>query len=280
MSILLYVMFLAYLYGISASTMDKQRPTQDPINTLIIKLLQADISRSRQKQDEGALDALPSNTLNTPAVTDYKEKVSSTAYQPVTDISSELLRQHKRYNSPRVLLSERPPLQPPPLYLTNDFVSNQEGNKTRQKRYAEHKSYRAEFSVCDSKSDWVTDMTTAMDIEGRQVTVLRSINAGRTNIKQYFYETKCETAKHHKSGCRGIDGKHWNSQCKTSQSFVRALTQYKSMVGWRWIRIDTSCVCALSRKRRTWKTLQQPNHCLSIVPCKYINYYLSYMECI
>ncbi|ROL52606.1 Neurotrophin-3 [Anabarilius grahami] len=229
MSILLYVMFLAYLYGISASTMDKQRPTQDPINTLIIKLLQADISRSRQKQDEGALDALPSNTLNTPAVTDYKEKVSSTAYHPVTDISSELLRQHKRYNSPRVLLSERPPLQPPPLYLTNDFVSNQEGNKTRQKRYAEHKSYRAEYSVCDSISQWVTDRTTAMDIEGLQVTILGTVNTGRKNIKQYFYETKCETAKHHKSGCRGIDGKHWNSQCKTSQSFVRALTQYKSL---------------------------------------------------
>ncbi|XP_048011889.1 neurotrophin-3 [Chanodichthys erythropterus] len=250
MSILLYVMFLAYLYGISASTMDKQRPTQDPINTLIIKLLQADISRSRQKQDEGALDALPSNTLNTPAVTDYKEKVSSSAYQPVTDVSSELLRQHKRYNSPRVLLSERPPLQPPPLYLTNDFVSNQEGNKTRQKRYAEHKSYRAEYSVCDSISQWVTDRTTAMDIEGLQVTILGTVNTGRKNIKQYFYETKCETAKHHKSGCRGIDGKHWNSQCKTSQSFVRALTQYKSLVGWRWIRIDTSCVCALSRKHR------------------------------
>ncbi|KAK7129789.1 hypothetical protein R3I94_009286 [Phoxinus phoxinus] len=248
MSILLYVMFLAYLYGISASTMDKQRPTQDPINTLIIKLLQADISRSRQKPD--ALDVLPSPTLNAPAVTDYKEKVSSTIYQPVTDISSELLRQHKRYNSPRVLLSERPPLQPPPLYLTNDFVSSQDGNKTRQKRYAEHKSYRAEFSVCDSKSQWVTDRTTAVDIQGRQVTVLGSVNVGRTDIKQYFYETKCETAKHNKGSCRGIDEKHWNSQCKTSQSYVRALTQDKTWVGWRWIRIDTSCVCALSRKHR------------------------------
>ncbi|XP_039523753.1 neurotrophin-3 isoform X1 [Pimephales promelas] len=248
MSILLYVMFLAYLYGISASTMDKQRPTQDPINTLIIKLLQADISRSRPKQD--ALDALPSPTVNATAATDYKEKYISTVYQPVTDISSELLRQHKRYNSPRVFLSERPPLQPPPLYLTNDFVSNLDGNKTRQKRYAEHKSYRAEFSVCDSRSQWVIDRTTAVDIQGRQVKVLKYFNAGGKDMNQYFYETKCETAKHTKGSCRGIDEKHWNSQCKTSQSYVRALTQENNWVGWRFIRIDTSCVCALSRKHR------------------------------
>ncbi|XP_016299775.1 neurotrophin-3-like [Sinocyclocheilus anshuiensis] len=246
MSILLYVMYLAYLYGISASTMDKQRPTQDPINTLIIKLLQADISRSHQKQD----DALPSSTINSPAVTDYREIVSD---QPVTDIPTELLRQHKRYNSPRVLLSDQPPLQPPPLYLMDDFVSNQDGsgaNKTRQKRNAEHKSYRGEFSVCDSVNLWVTDRTTAVDIYGQVVTILGSINAGRTNIKQYFYETRCDTGKSQKGRCRGIDGKHWNSQCKTSQTFVRALTQDKSSVEWSWIRIDTACVCALSRKHR------------------------------
>ncbi|XP_018937833.1 neurotrophin-3-like [Cyprinus carpio] len=245
MSILLYVMFLAYLYGISASMMDKQRPTQDPINMLIIKLLQADISRSHQRQD----DTLPSSTINTPAVTDYREKASD---QPITDISAELLRQHKRYNSPRVLLSDRPPLQPPPLYLMDDFVSNQGGsstNKTRQKRNTEHKSYRAEFSVCDNVSLWV-NRTTAVDDHGQVVTILRSINAGRRNIQQYFYETRCDTTKSQKGSCRGIDKKHWNSQCKTSQSYVRALTQDKSSVGWRWIRIDTSCVCAISRKHR------------------------------
>ncbi|XP_055046997.1 neurotrophin-3 [Misgurnus anguillicaudatus] len=249
MSILLYVMFLAYLYGISASTMNKQQPTQDPINNLIIKLLQADITRSRQKQDEGVPDSLQSSTSNTPAGMDYKENFSSSIYQPVTDISAELLRQHKRYNSPRVLLSDRPPLQPPPLYLMDDFVSIQDAsgtNKTRQKRYAEHKSYRGEHSVCDSQSLWVNNRTTAVDMFGLQVTVMRSFNT----IKQFFYETKCVTAKPYKSGCRGIDGKHWNSQCKTTQSFVRALTQYKSLVGWRWIRIDSSCVCALSRKSR------------------------------
>uniref|UniRef100_A0A3B4Z3L9 Neurotrophin-3 n=1 Tax=Stegastes partitus TaxID=144197 RepID=A0A3B4Z3L9_9TELE len=163
--------------------------------------------------------------------------------------------QHKRYNSPRVLLSDRPPLQPPPLYLADDFVSGgpdgaAAGNKTRKKRYAEHKSYRGEYSVCDSESQWVTDKTQAVDTRGDPVTVLAKIKTSATqDIKQYFYETRCRTPRPFKGGCRGIDDKNWNSQCKTTQTYVRALTQVRNSVGWRWIRIDTSCVCALSRKR-------------------------------
>lgn len=241
MSILLYVMFLAYLYGISASTMDKQRPTQDPINALIIKLLQADISR--QKQD----DTVPSTTLNTSTVAEYKEKDNNT---PMMDISAELLRQHKRYNSPRVLLSDRPPMQPPALYLMDKFISGQDSNKTRQKRYAEHKSYRGEFSVCNSESNWVTNRTSAVDIQGNHVSILTFINE-KINYRQYFYETKCNTLRSHsKSRCLGIDEKHWNSQCKTTQTYVRALALYNSKVTWSWIRIDTACVCALSKKHR------------------------------
>uniref|UniRef100_A0A3Q3W9K8 Neurotrophin-3 n=1 Tax=Mola mola TaxID=94237 RepID=A0A3Q3W9K8_MOLML len=153
-------------------------------------------------------------------------------------LNTDLLRQHKRYNSPRVLLSDRPPLQPPPLYLT------------RKKRYAEHKSYRGEYSVCDSESQWVTDKTQAVDTKGNPVTVLAKIKTSATqDIKQFFYETRCRTPRPFKAGCRGIDDKNWNSQCKTTQTFVRALTQIHTSVGWRWIRIDTSCVCALSRKR-------------------------------
>ncbi|XP_056311110.1 neurotrophin-3 [Danio aesculapii] len=241
MSILLYVMFLAYLYGISASTMDKQRPTQDPINALIIKLLQADISH--QKQD----DVVPSSTLNVSTVTDYKEKDNN---MPMTDISAELLRQHKRYNSPRVLLSDRPPMQPPAFYLMDKFISGQDSNKTRQKRFAEHKSYRGEFSVCDSESNWVINRTSAVDVHGNHVTILEFVNK-QLQYRQYFYETKCKTPKpHSKRRCLGIDEKHWNSQCKTTQSYVRALTLYNSKVTWNWIRLDTACVCALSRKHR------------------------------
>lgn len=246
MSILLYVMFLTYLYCVSVTSMNKQRPTQDPINTLIVKMLQADISRSRQRQDEGAQES-PFPT----SITENLQNVSPSAYKPSRPMADELLSQQKRFNSPRVLLSERPPLQPPPLYLMDDFVSAQEAaNKTRQKRYVEHKSYRGEYSVCDSKSNWVTDRTKAVDIYGHDVGVLTEVDMVKTGMKQYFFETSCDSNKPIKSGCRGIDDKHWNSQCKTTQTYVRALTTLNNVLNWRWIRINTACSCALSRKRR------------------------------
>uniref|UniRef100_UPI003AAA8FF7 neurotrophin-3 n=1 Tax=Centroberyx gerrardi TaxID=166262 RepID=UPI003AAA8FF7 len=281
MSILLYVMVLAYLYGIQATNMDsshqgqqqqQQQPSPDPLNSLIIQLLQADLTRGKTRGNQGqqgrSRDAEPRDTLpplgplgaNLPleeqgdAEQRGTGRADAAVYQPVTLLNSDLLRQNKRYNSPRVLLSDRPPLQPPPLYLMDDFVGpdgGAAGNKTRKKRYAEHKSYRGEYSVCDSESQWVTDKTQAMDIRGQAVTVMAKIKTtGTQEAKQYFYETRCRTAKPSKSGCRGIDDKHWNSQCKTSQTYVRALTRERNAVGWRWIRIDTSCVCALSRKHR------------------------------
>ncbi|CAJ1054268.1 neurotrophin-3 [Xyrichtys novacula] len=277
MSILLYVMVLVYLYGIQATTMDsshqgQQQPSPDPLNSLIIQLLQADLTKGRtrgnQSQQGKSRHTEPQETLppllseNFPPEeqgdadqwgTGARSGGSSEGWadQQVMLLSSDLLRQHKRYNSPRVLLSDRPPLQPPPLYLADDFVeSSATGNKTRKKRYAEHKSYRGEYSVCDSESQWVTDKTQAVDTRGDQVTVLAKIKTTATqDIKQYFFETRCRTPRPFKGGCRGIDDKNWNSQCKTTQTYVRALTQVRNTVGWRWIRIDTSCVCALSRKR-------------------------------
>ncbi|XP_035003950.1 neurotrophin-3 [Hippoglossus stenolepis] len=283
MSILLYVMVLVYLYGIQATNMDsghqgqQQQPSPDTLNSLIIQLLQADLTRGKtranQSQQGKSRDTEPRDapppllSANFPLEdqgdvekwgTWSRSGGSSegTMDQQVMLLNSDLLRQHKRYNSPRVLLSDRPPLQPPPLYLSDDFVSSGPeggavGNKTRKKRYAEHKSYRGEYSVCDSESQWVTDKTQAVDTRGAHVTVLAKIKTTATQeIKQFFYETRCQTPRSLRGGCRGIDDKNWNSQCKTTQTYVRALTQIENSVGWRWIRIDTSCVCALSRKRR------------------------------
>ncbi|XP_026217198.1 neurotrophin-3 [Anabas testudineus] len=282
MSILLYVMVLVYLYGIQATNMDsshqgqQQQPSPDPLNSLIIQLLQADLTRGKTRGNQShqgkSRTAEPQHTLPPLLSANFPAEEQRDAEQwamegrsggssnvmgdpQVMLLNSDLLRQHKRYNSPRVLLSDRPPLQPPPLYLADDFVSSgleggMAGNKTRKKRYAEHRSYRGEYSVCDSESQWVTDKTQAVDTRGDAVTVLAKIKTSATqDIKQYFYETRCRTARPFKGGCRGIDDKNWNSQCKTTQTYVRALTQVRNSVGWRWIRIDTSCVCALSRKR-------------------------------
>ncbi|CAF89101.1 unnamed protein product, partial [Tetraodon nigroviridis] len=82
---------------------------------------------------------------------------------------------------------------------------------------------------------------------GNIVSVLAKVKTSPTqDIMQFFYETRCRTPRPFKGGCRGIDDKNWNSQCKTTQTYVRALTKLWNSVGWRWIRIDTSCVCALS----------------------------------
>lgn len=280
MSILLYVMVLVYLYGIQATNMDssrqgqQQQPSPDPLNSLIIQLLQADLTRGKnrgnQSQQGKSRDADPWDAHLLSANFPLEEQVDGDQWGSMSRggessegvvnpqvmlLNTDLLRQHKRFNSPRVLLSDRAPLQPPPLYLADDFTSGgpdsgAAGNKTRKKRYAEHKSYRGEYSVCDSESQWVTDKTQAVDTRGDPVAVLAKIKTTATQeIKQYFYETRCRTPRPFKGGCRGIDDKNWNSQCKTTQTYVRALTQVRNSVGWRWIRIDTSCVCALSRKR-------------------------------
>ncbi|XP_072509799.1 neurotrophin-3 isoform X1 [Notamacropus eugenii] len=251
MSILFYVIFLAYLRGIQANNMEQKSVPEDSLNSLIIKLIQADILKNKlSKQIVDVKENYQSTLPKAPQGPEGGEPLKSD-FQPMVAMDTELLRQQRRYNSPRVLLSDSTPLEPPPLYLMEDFVGNPVvvNRTSRRKRYAEHKSHRGEYSVCDSESLWVTDKSSAIDIRGHQVTVLGEIKTGNSPVKQYFYETRCKEARPVKNGCRGIDDKHWNSQCKTSQTYVRALTsENNKLVGWRWIRIDTSCVCALSRK--------------------------------
>ncbi|XP_074553443.1 uncharacterized protein ntf4 [Halichoeres trimaculatus] len=124
---------------------------------------------------------------------------------------------------------------------------------------------RGEKSVCESESVWVTDKTTAIDSHGHRVTILQEIQTQTGRLKQYFYETRCRQAEQPSSaarprgaaakpvgtgvagaGCLGVDKKQWVSECKAKQSFVRALARdANNKTGWRWIRIDSSCVCVL-----------------------------------
>uniref|UniRef100_A0A672Z0L4 Nerve growth factor-related domain-containing protein n=1 Tax=Sphaeramia orbicularis TaxID=375764 RepID=A0A672Z0L4_9TELE len=81
---------------------------------------------------------------------------------------------------------------------------------------------RGEKSVCESESVWTQTGP----------------------LKQYFYETA--SRPNLEAERRGVDKKQWVSECKAKQSFVRALTKdANNRTGWRWIRIDSSCVCVL-----------------------------------
>ncbi|CAJ1076370.1 uncharacterized protein LOC126405959 [Xyrichtys novacula] len=124
---------------------------------------------------------------------------------------------------------------------------------------------RGEKSVCEAESVWVTNKTTAIDSHGQRVTILQEIQTQTGALKQYFYETRCRSAEQQSSlgrskgaaakpagtgvagaGCLGVDKKQWVSECKAKQSYVRALTRdANNRTGWRWIRIDSSCVCVL-----------------------------------
>ncbi|XP_043357302.1 neurotrophin-4 [Dermochelys coriacea] len=160
-------------------------------------------------------------------------------------------------SSPRVALASRAPAGPPLLLLLEEEPGVRAGpaNGTRRARRAEgvEAARRGEMSVCDSVSVWVTDKRSAVDIRGKVVTVLSEVQTLTGPLKQYFFETKCNPAGGTAGGCRGVDRRHWLSECKAKQSYVRALTaDADKLVGWRWIRIDTACVCTLlNRAGRT-----------------------------
>ncbi|XP_028333703.1 potassium voltage-gated channel subfamily A member 7 isoform X2 [Physeter macrocephalus] len=161
--------------------------------------------------------------------------------------------------SPRVALSRGTPAGPPLLFLLEagafgEPVGSPANRSRRGVSETAPASRRGELAVCDAVSGWVTDRRTAVDLRGREVEVLGEVPAaGGSPLRQYFFETRCKAESAGEGGpggggggCRGVDRRHWVSECKAKQSYVRALTtDAQGRVGWRWIRIDTACVCTL-----------------------------------
>ncbi|XP_034367477.1 neurotrophin-4 [Arvicanthis niloticus] len=162
--------------------------------------------------------------------------------------------------SPRVALSRGAPAGPPLLFLLEAGAYGEPAgapaNRSRRgvSETTAPASRRGELAVCDAVSGWVTDRRTAVDLRGREVEVLGEVPAaGGSPLRQYFFETRCKAESAGEGGpgvggggCRGVDRRHWLSECKAKQSYVRALTaDSQGRVGWRWIRIDTACVCTL-----------------------------------
>ncbi|XP_006012921.1 neurotrophin-4-like [Latimeria chalumnae] len=232
MRILLYAMVIIHFYAINAAPLNLDLPSTD-----LGPRRPAQAGRDPSEGEKGV----------SPLVDHLLDGLISDS--DATGKSWDLI-------SPRVTLSSNAPLGPPLLFLMEDYVAHPElANRTSRVKRAEGNEpwRRGDVSVCDSISQWVTDKESAVDIRGKTVKVLSEVQTLTGPLKQYFFETKCNLTGSTSHGCRGVDKRHWVSQCKAKQSFVRALTiNNEKQAGWRWIRIDTSCVCVLvSRSGKT-----------------------------
>ena len=139
--------------------------------------------------------------------------------------------------SPRVALSRGTPTGPPLLFLLESGAFGEPAGSpaNRSRRGVSETapaSRRGELAVCDAVSGWVTDRRTAVDLRGREVEVLGEVPAaGGSPLRQYFFETRCKAASAGEGGpggggggCRGVDRRHWVSECKAKQSYMWAST--------------------------------------------------------
>ncbi|XP_035203228.1 beta-nerve growth factor isoform X1 [Oxyura jamaicensis] len=235
MSMLYYTLIIAFFIGTQAAPKSEDNaPLEYPA--------ERSLPKSHQSNGHHNSKAAPQTTHSHPTWTIGRREDINITMDPS-------LFKKKRFRSPRVLFSTRPPPVSGQGQNMGQLSSAVSLNRTaRTKRTAHPVLHRGEFSVCDSVSMWVGDKTTATDIKGKEVTVLGEVNINNNIFKQYFFETKCREPKPVSSGCRGIDAKHWNSYCTTTHTFVKALTMEGKQAAWRFIRIDTACVCVLSRK--------------------------------
>lgn len=186
-------------------------------------------------------------------------------YSPVVD--PKLFSKRRYRPSPRVVFSEVMPSHD--VLDGEDYDSEGVRGLRVRRRAGSHTMHRGEYSVCDSINNWVYK-TRAIDMSGNEVTVLSNVTINNKVKKQLFYETTCRSptqrgsgitnggrpggrggkqgSRSGSSGCRGIDGRHWNSYCTNTDIFVSALTVFKEQTAWRFIRINAACVCVLSRK--------------------------------
>uniref|UniRef100_H2TTY9 Nerve growth factor a (beta polypeptide) n=1 Tax=Takifugu rubripes TaxID=31033 RepID=H2TTY9_TAKRU len=163
-------------------------------------------------------------------------------------VDPKLFSKRRYRSSPRVVFSEEPPTHDALEYEGYD-VEGARGARVRRKA-GSRTMHRGEYSVCESINTWVGNLTQATDISENEVMVLPNVTINNVVKKQFFYETTCRSPTHRggRSGCLGIDSRHWNSYCTNTHIYVSALTLYQKRTAWRYIRINAACVCVLSRK--------------------------------
>nr|Q3HXY2.1 RecName: Full=Venom nerve growth factor 2; Short=v-NGF-2; Short=vNGF-2; Flags: Precursor [Pseudechis australis]ABA60125.1 venom nerve growth factor precursor [Pseudechis australis] len=238
MSMLCYTLIIAFLIGIWAAPQSEDNvPLGSPATS--------DLSDTSCAQTHEDLKTSRNTDQRHPAPKKADDQELGSAANIIVDPK---LFQKRQFQSSRVLFST----QPPPLSRDEqsvEFLDNEDAlNRNIQAKRQNHPVHDlGEHSVCDSISEWVTK-TTATDIKGNTVTVKVDVNLNNHVYKQYFFETKCRNPNPVPSGCRGIDSRLWTSYCTKTQTFVRALTMEGNQASWRFIRIDTACVCVITKK--------------------------------
>lgn len=239
MSMLCYSLIIAFLIGIWAAPKSKDNaPLASPATS--------NIPESSRTKAHRVMKTAQQRERNQLAIGKVENRKTGQSTNIAVDPN---LFQKRRFQSPRVLFST----QPPPLLRDGQSIEflgriNSHNRNIRAKRSTHPVHNQGEYSVCDSVSVWVANKTTATDIKGREVPVLVDVNFNNSTYKQYFFETKCRESTRNSNGCRGIDNRHWDSYCSTTHTFVRALIRGGEQAVWRFIRIDTACVCVISRK--------------------------------
>uniref|UniRef100_A0A673X1K7 Nerve growth factor a (beta polypeptide) n=1 Tax=Salmo trutta TaxID=8032 RepID=A0A673X1K7_SALTR len=193
---------------------------------LLVLLLIGRPSRTRQAHRPASLPQDRSSSLG-------HSETGSPSTPSIPEVDPKLFSKLRYHSSPRVVFSDVPPSH-------HGRVRRKAGGQPM---------HRGEYSVCDSISVWLGNLTKATDIAGNEVEVLPEVKIDNVRKKQFFYETTCRAGA--KSGCRGIDSRHWNSYCTNTHTYVLALTKSKEQTAWRLIRINAACVCVLSRK--SWR---------------------------
>nr|QSI84021.1 nerve growth factor [Calliophis bivirgatus] len=234
MSMLCYTLIIAFLIGIRAAPKSEDNvPLGSPAT-----------SDTGFAQTHEGLKTSQNTDQRHPAPKKAEDQELGSAANIIVDSK---LFQKRRFQSPRVLFST----QPPPLSRDEqsvEFLNNEDAlNRNIWAKRQNHPVHDIQHAVCESISAWVSDKTTATDINGRTVTVVAEINHNNNFYKQYFFETKCNNPNPVPSECRGIDSRQWNSYCTTTDTFVNALTMEGNKASWRFIRINTACVCVISK---------------------------------
>ncbi|XP_071227058.1 nerve growth factor-like [Salvelinus alpinus] len=224
-------------------------------------------SRTRQAHRPASLPQDRSSSLG-------HSEIGSPSTPSIPEVDPKLFSKRRYHSSPRVVFSDVPPSHHGLGGETREVEGEEEvgrvmgGGVRVRRRAGGQPMHRGEYSVCDSVSVWLGNLTKATDIAGNEVEVLPEVKIDNVRKKQFFYETTCRVATPPgggagggvmgggpkagaKSGCRGIDGRHWNSYCTNSHTYVLALTKSKEQMAWRLIRINAACVCVLSRK--SWR---------------------------